>query len=28
VDTLPSGELPMVASGSPWLCPAFAFVPV
>ena len=28
VDTLPSGELQMVASGSPWLCPAFAFVPV
>jgi hypothetical protein len=28
VDTLPSGVLQMVASGSPWLFPAFAFVPV
>ena len=28
VDTLPSGELKTAAAGSPWLCPAFAFVPV
>ena len=28
VDTLPSGELRSEAPGSPWLCPAFAFVPV
>ena len=28
VDTLPSGELQGVASGPPWLCPAFAFVPI
>ena len=27
-DTLPSGDLRVVASGPPWLCPAFAFVPV
>jgi hypothetical protein len=25
VDTLPSGELQSVASGSPWLCPTFVF---
>jgi hypothetical protein len=28
VDTLPSGELQSVASGSPWLYPTFVFVPV
>ena len=28
MDTLPSGVLRVVASGPPWLCPAFAFVPV
>src|SRR5215467_14448352 len=28
VDTLPSGDLQEMASGSPWLYPAFAFVPV
>jgi hypothetical protein len=28
VDTLPSGVRGEVASGPPWLCPAFAFVPV
>jgi hypothetical protein len=28
VDTLPSGELQTAALGSPWLCPAFTFVPV
>ena len=28
VDTLPSAELQEMASGSPWLYPAFAFVPV
>lgn len=28
VDTLPSGGNGAVASGPPWLCPAFAFVPV
>jgi len=27
MDTLPSGELRGLASGSPWLYPAFAFVP-
>jgi hypothetical protein len=27
-DTLPSGNYRAVASGPPWLCPAFAFVPV
>ena len=26
--TLPSTELRAAASGPPWLCPAFAFVPV
>ena len=28
VDTLPSGVSGEVASGLPWLYPAFAFVPV
>ena len=28
MDTLPSGVPQAVASGRPWLCPAFAFVPV
>jgi hypothetical protein len=28
MDTLPSGDASMVASGPPWLFPAFAFVPV
>jgi len=28
VDTLPSEVLRAVAPGPPWLCPAFAFVPV
>ena len=28
VDTLPSGDPQRMASGPPWLCPAFAFVPV
>ena len=28
VGTLPSGEFRAVAPGSPWLYPAFAFVPV
>ena len=28
MDTLSSGVLQRVASGSPWLSPAFAFVPV
>ncbi len=28
MDTLPSEVLQPVASGPPWLCPAFAFVPV
>ena len=28
VDTLPSGMLRGSAPGPPWLCPAFAFVPV
>jgi hypothetical protein len=28
VDALPSGVPLEVAAGSPWLCPAFAFVPV
>ena len=28
VDTLPSGVLRGLASGPPWRCPAFAFVPV
>jgi hypothetical protein len=28
MDTLPSGELLVMASGTPWLYPAFAFVPV
>jgi hypothetical protein len=28
VDTLPSRELQGAAPGSPWLFPAFAFVPV
>src|SRR5262249_25495023 len=28
VDTLPSGELKTAAAGLPWLCPAFAFLPV
>ena len=28
MDTLPSGDTQLVASGLPWLCPAFAFVPV
>ena len=27
VDTLPSEVRQAVASGPPWLCPAFAFVP-
>ena len=27
-DTLPSGYRRAVASGPPWLCPTFAFVPV
>jgi hypothetical protein len=28
VDTLPSEDLQTAAPGPPWLCPAFAFVPV
>ena len=28
MDTLPSEELQTAAPGPPWLCPAFAFVPV
>jgi hypothetical protein len=28
MDTLPSGDCKKVAPGSPWLFPAFAFVPV
>jgi hypothetical protein len=28
VDALPSEAFSRVASGPPWLCPAFAFVPV
>ena len=28
MDTLPSGKLQVVAPGPPWLCLAFAFVPV
>jgi hypothetical protein len=28
MDTLPSGDPQEMASGSPWLYPAFAFVPV
>ena len=28
VDTLPSGDPQRMASGPPWLFPAFAFVPV
>ena len=28
MDTLPSGGLQEMASGPPWLYPAFAFVPV
>ena len=28
MDTLPSGVQQAVASGQPWLYPAFAFVPV
>jgi len=27
-DTLPSGYCRAVASGPPWLCPTFVFVPV
>jgi hypothetical protein len=27
-DTLPSGYCRAVASGPPWLCPTFIFVPV
>jgi hypothetical protein len=27
-DTLPSGNCRAVASGPPWLCPTFVFVPV
>ena len=27
MDTLPSGDMQVMASGPPWLYPAFAFVP-